>query len=1082
MRFPWFVILIFCFGCTRFSNSFDQVTFDCGQAVESTQQNFYLFTDEGLLTDPSSLRVQSEKGEDLSSWVTPKACLLIPHEYKAGFIVSDTKRQSGVSVRDTSTLRNQKTLFLRKYAYETVDSTCRGTLATALSEWEIPLSLSAEELAAYQWQLSITHGEKLAFQSDSVERETSRKSLNLSSLEDGKYQMSIALQELHSLKQRRQSFSCSLIIDRKAPFVSLKSNSIRQGDVTSLIRVAPGAPIFFQVGEDVLSSNAEIYYCLSSVEKPLSACAYTPLKNEFLSLPEAGRWNLTFFAKDQAGNQGEFETRTFLVQDDNAIEAVLTSSEKSKALSSSGDWLASLAEAVKAFEDSTRLKADWERELVEAKVREGVYTALQPLREELRFQKSYQGGPDGVGLLKYGKQWLYAQTLVSSADLALYTLDGKAIETLSLPSKNSWEAGWKSCRAEALFIGFSKNQIQIIRDYDHRQIVDLPRALSGTSLELNADCSLLIYQTDAQGVLAQETILLDLHEMKFHGLGKQYAKALGIKVQDARRRVLVEDFTHRYAWVDLESKQEVPFDSQTSGQGLREILILRNGDIAQLSDRGNLRVFDSQQRVRFEQESVDRIVESLEGDRLVYLQLGQGLFFLKHDSQSPEPSAIPLLGNLAYLGVSGDFVVSEQVDSRSIIVWTKNGHRIEEIYAKGDPIRRVWLDRDGLLYIGTERLSRLLRVDRDLQARQVPPLWAANGIHFAKNDEELVYKSMISSLRDREPTLFAERVKWDIQTNFQTSLQKQTWSVPTYQGVSLFPGYGPQVRSFAIDPMSSSEDTIFALEGMGDLVVFDKNSDYRNSEATAEGCTNWALDIAVKESLSLVALACQDGYVYLWDKALGEWTSLYGMREAFPDSPGNYPVTLAFDQKGTSLYVTDLFGHLLQLELSRGADKLWILRKKAVATVEGAFVAVSPWDGTVALLAKDSRLHFLTPDMDLKESLTLGSSWGAMPTGLLFANKAQKLYASSFDGSWMEMDLVTREKVRVSFTSIEDGARNFALSKDGQRLAYTGGGFVQVVDLSVENLHKKICRWLKPRLNHLGTSYETDRYKDLCRN
>jgi hypothetical protein len=81
-----------------------------------------------------------------------------------------------------------------------------------------------------------------------------------------------------------------------------------------------------------------------------------------------------------------------------------------------------------------------------------------------------------------------------------------------------------------------------------------------------------------------------------------------------------------------------------------------------------------------------------------------------------------------------------------------------------------------------------------------------------------------------------------------------------------------------------------------------------------------------------------------------------------------------------------------------------------------------------------------------------------------FSPDGNKVYAGVYDGSWNELDLKSRQLFKVRFSSGETGATNLVVSPLGDKLAFMGGGFVQLADLNVERVYKKMCVWLKPRL------------------
>ncbi|MDQ3233375.1 MAG: hypothetical protein M3Q07_16275, partial [Pseudobdellovibrionaceae bacterium] len=81
-------------------------------------------------------------------------------------------------------------------------------------------------------------------------------------------------------------------------------------------------------------------------------------------------------------------------------------------------------------------------------------------------------------------------------------------------------------------------------------------------------------------------------------------------------------------------------------------------------------------------------------------------------------------------------------------------------------------------------------------------------------------------------------------------------------------------------------------------------------------------------------------------------------------------------------------------------------------------------------------------------------------------------------GYWHEVDLAKKTQFKVRFATSSAAAFNISVSPSGDKLAFMGAGFVQVIDTSSDEMYKTICRWLKPKLPYLADLAESER--KLC--
>jgi WD40 repeat protein len=127
------------------------------------------------------------------------------------------------------------------------------------------------------------------------------------------------------------------------------------------------------------------------------------------------------------------------------------------------------------------------------------------------------------------------------------------------------------------------------------------------------------------------------------------------------------------------------------------------------------------------------------------------------------------------------------------------------------------------------------------------------------------------------------------------------------------------------------------------------------------------------------------------------------------------------------------------------------------------------------VVGQGAKLKLFDTDLKLIQEYDLSSSSITLGQSVSFSPDGSKVYAGVYDGTWNELDLKTGQLLKVRFSSNETGATNLVVAPEGDRIAFMGGGFVQVADLDVDRVYRNICSWLRPRLPYIPDLSEDDR-------
>ena len=368
---------------------------------------------------------------------------------------------------------------------------------------------------------------------------------------------------------------------------------------------------------------------------------------------------------------------------------------------------------------------------------------------------------------------------------------------------------------------------------------------------------------------------------------------------------------------------------------------------------------------------------------------------------------------------------------------------------------------------------KLYRLKNELSKKQVPKMWTAVGLQFSADEKSLIYKEQRAAVINRDNIVQHNIIDWNFDLDRSTS-SKVPDSVSYQSWIPFFPGFGSQTRDLEFFSQSG-ERFLAAIVKRGRVAIFSEKN-FESPLREIYITQNWLLDLSIHPNGRIAAVACQNGSVFIFDLNSGEVLTQFSLTQMFTQYFDEYPVTMNFDATGKHLFVTDLNRNLIKLSLEFDGEHTLI--SKGFASDAGVNMALSPDGESIAVVGFGSKLKIYDFDLNLKREFNLSPSSIAIGQSVNYSPDGSKVYAGVYEGTWSEIELKTGKQLRIRFSVSETSTTNLVISPSGDKLAFMGGGFVQVSDLNLDRVYKNICTWLRPRLPHIPDLSEVDR--NLC--
>jgi WD40 repeat protein len=1051
-------------ACHPANNKINNLALECGESGDFQHYRYVkLFHANGGVDEPNDIQLRNEAGEDLSQHLTPKACIKMEKSWKQKLIAIKPGTSEGViffpeRIQDGAVAP----LNMKIYRYGKLASLCQTGLVTSAAQIEWPIDFRSVEAEAFEWNLAIHSGDKAEYQiSHTGFEELSKETIDISKLVDGRYRMTIQARPLFASQRQESIFNCELSIDRKSPLVTVDRELVRlDAELTPAIQAAPGEAI--TVRSDETGSTDSIFACLVPQNQPAATCTYDQIAGGFVTAPQRGSWILRLYALDQAGNQGPIVERPLFIHDNNLVASIQGYVEQSALSQKSGASLMSMIYGIKAYEKMKTLGSATEQAAVTQKVRKAVLESILLPVEDISFKLEQNSFIEGIGIWKTDNTTLYLQTKPQD-EPKLFDLNGQFHREFNLQEAHGVPIGRIQihfCSATSTLLSYGNNKI-IIHDRNFGQKVvefdkDMNIVLAGT--EVPASCTAALFSGSLNGKTHRFLVNFVTQEVEAIE-GTQYGSLLAF-LDSAEKKLVIRQFDKIIVY-DRESKTHKSL-SEVLNLDVVDVKQTQDGSIAVLSRDKVLTVFNREGQKVFTQERVDFLGLSQKPNEIMLIS-DQHYLQLRSVQDGSTLSMVNVGGsNWSYLTAADDFIVGLSAGSNVVKIWTRSGNFLDEIYNKGDSIRGIWLSPDGYLYVGSSQYAKIFKLKSSLSTRQLPHYVHAVGLQFAADGRSILYKTRSLEFEMASHFSTNKLVHWDFEAD-RTSVHSFPQDPPA---PGNYPAYGMRARDMQYF-MQQGEAYAAVTMKRGQVAIY-KADQLESPIETWKITEDWLLDLAVDPSGDVLAVASQNGSIYVLDRKT---------RKIISKSPAGYPVTLAFDKSGHNLFVADMYLNLSKYALEKQDDTLSLT---SPVTVSGAgdILAMSPVGDALALVGDGSKLKLFDTDLNLISEHELTSSSVVKGQSVAFAPDGSKVYAGAYDGTWNELDRKSGQLIKVRFSFNEAGATNIVVAPTGDKLAFMGGGFVQVVDLDADRVYRNICSWLAPRLPFISDLRLEDR--NIC--
>jgi len=1061
-------------GCTKISNNINDVELNCGDASDSVNFRYVkLFNSFGVLKDSEGLRVQNELGQDFSHVLTSRGCLKIPKDLDEKLIVIRPSANEGLAFfSNRLEFGLIQPLLFKSFRYQSLTSSCSTDLATNANAMPWPVDFTGVATDSYDWRLSIKKQNEIVLdvQRNAVE-DLNRERIDLSSLEDGTYKLSVEARQLFSQDKVESRFDCNLIVDRLSPIVSIDRELIRIIDEDeTYLQASPGEAIKIQtIGSQSVDA---IYSCLRPEKSSVDSCKFDQVTAGYITAPQKGSWYLRLYAKDQAGNIGPITERKLQIFDGNLVSTILSFINQSSLAQKAGNSIFSLVLAVKAYEKMLSVGSKAELGGVLSSVRKSILESSAVAVEELVIRIDQFAKFEGRAVAEKNSQPIFLQANATTLEGML--LNGKKdfsldiAKALNLPPHT---LGYRYCQESQEIIAAGASTVAIFKYDSMLASIPIPEAMRTTIGSVTSDCRYVFLSvTNAEG--KQRKVVLNLHTHEFLNAPGNALDVVGLLDVGEPNKLILKGNDNWHFLYDFVSRTTIELADILAMTKIDQIKKSADGTTAVLTSEQIFSIFDKAGKAVLKIENVSSFYPGALSSEYIVIRYGYAAEI--YSSAGIKKSYISVgAPNWTYMSASTEFLVGMSAGSNVVKIWTRAGNFFDEIYNKGDAIQNVYLSADGYLHVGSSQFNKVYRLNTGFSKKHMPQYQVALGLQFTSDGRNILYKDQRGEFVDMEHAASNRLINWNIETD-----ERQTYDLPQvpFSSSIQYPGYGFQTRDlryFTHDGQALLASTV----KRGSVAIF-KADDLSSAIEEYYFGPQWLLDVAVDPSGNRIAAASQGGSVYLVDRK-SKIQGQVRLDEIYTEFFDEYPVNLTFDKSGQFIFVTDLNRNLVKYSIALDTvSNSFILTAVAKMSAAGDRVVLSPKGDQLALVGSGIKLKILDNNLNLLKEFELSNTTANFVQSVTYSPDGSKVYAGLYGGIWIEVDLKSGQMLNVRFSSSETGIFNLVVSPQGDRLAFMGGGFVQVADLNVDRVYQNICSWLRPRLPYIPDLSDDDR--NLC--
>jgi WD40 repeat protein len=843
-----------------------------------------------------------------------------------------------------------------------------------------------------------------------------------------------------------------------------------EDDSEASIQAAPGEAIRIQTAGAV--SVDTVYACLRPEAMPASSCQFDALISGYVTAPQKGTWILSLYGKDQAGNEGPILERRLQIFDSNLVSTIRAYVEQSALSQKSGAFLQSLIFGVKAYEKMKTLGSKAEIQSVASAVRKSILESIAMPIEQLVIKLAQNQITLSVALVQsegqpsyvLGNGW-HSLDYIQMNGEKKFTLD--LSQTLKIAKE---KVSYRFCDATQSIVAAGGSEVSVIKDGVVLASFPLAQTMESSMISVSQDCNFATMEITGQEN-KRRRMIVDLANGELFEAPSEAYYITGLLKTLERKKVIMESLSNVHYLVDLSNNFVVKLSESLGISEIRQVQKARDGSTGILTQDQNFHIVGQDGQLVYKVANASSFQNGLVSDEFVVFTDAYNVRIINSSGvQRANVSVGP--SSWSYLTANSEFLVGMSAGSNVVKIWTRAGNNYDEIYNKGDSVRKVLLSEDGYLLVESAQYHKIFRLKNEIARKQAPEFVHAVGLQFSPDGHELFYKEQQPTMVEMQNTADNNLVKWNLKDD-----RKSVYALPQLALASRgYPGYGAQTRDLQLFSQNGRQYLAAAVK-RGTIVIFEADKPETAIESY-ELTSNWLLDIAVDPSGNLLAGASQNGLVFLVGRKNGGFGAT-SLTDVYPQYFEEYPVTLNFDSTGRYLFVTDLNRNLMKYSISFDEQaQSYALTLESKVSEAGVNLAINSKGDVLALVGQGAKLRLFDADLRPLKDYELSSSSITLGQSVTFSPDGSKIYAGVYDGTWNELDRKTGQLLKVRFSSNETGATNLVVSPKGDQIAFMGGGFVQLADLNVDRVYKKMCAWLAPRLPYIPDLTDEDR--KLC--
>ncbi|HET9236068.1 MAG TPA: hypothetical protein VFO10_02385 [Oligoflexus sp.] len=478
-------------ACSFFSNTVDEIKIQCGINEVDADRSYVKVLDsegKGLKASEFAFRWLDHPGKPLA---TRGHCLQLDPKERAALIVRSRVGSEGL-ILDPDSLEGERLsrIQLEPYTYGTLRKTCDQIINSNQLTLALPINFEDHSATGYEIKADAIADGKARGNWNFVNEKAAAPTLDISGLNNGRYDLRFELNPLFSEGAVPQFFNCDLVVDRKSPQIELVA---ADGLALSneFIELRPSTRVAWQSLNRTATELVE--YCFVAAGTAASECSNPSISNDPIVVPDNGSWKFVYRGIDAANNRSDWAALDIDIVDEVKLADIRNKLELARVYQKSGQTQLVATQLLLALETYRHLASENERKRVKKALDLAVFQHQRDAQDFFVAQWGLKEAVDYQGTLR-GTKDASAHVFLRDMGPAAYGLsfvrDGAPLfPEVSLTNRSALS----TCSSQSYTAYVQNGRLQV---FDGNTVTTLPgdaKRLEGIkTLKFSEDCRFIV--------------------------------------------------------------------------------------------------------------------------------------------------------------------------------------------------------------------------------------------------------------------------------------------------------------------------------------------------------------------------------------------------------------------------------------------------------------------------------------------------------------------------------------------------------------------------------------------------------------